>query len=48
MVDYNLLPDEDVVFDKDTVKLVKLRTYDVDNNQTERVLNVDYRLSDMG
>ena len=48
MVDYNLLPDEDVVFDKDTVKLVKLRTYDVDINQTERVLNVDYRLSDMG
>lgn len=48
MVDSNLLPDEDVVFDKDTVKLVKLRTYDVDNNQTERVLNVDYRLSDMG
>jgi len=48
MVDSNLLPDEDVDFDKDTVKLVKLRTYDVDINQTERVLNVDYKLSDMG
>jgi hypothetical protein len=48
MVDSNLLPDEDVDFDKDTVKLVKIRTYDVDINQTERVLNVDYKLSDMG
>tara|TARA_B100001094_G_C18184818_1_gene803106 strand:+ start:440 stop:1072 length:633 start_codon:yes stop_codon:yes gene_type:complete len=48
MVDSNLLPNEDVDFDKGTVKLVKLRTYDVDINQTERVLNVDYKLSDMG
>jgi len=48
MVDSSLLPDEDVDFDKSTVKLVKLRTYNVDINQTERVLNVDYKLSDMG
>lgn len=48
MVDSSLLPDEDVDFDKSTVKLVKLRTYNIDINQTERVLNVDYKLSDMG